>query len=294
MLFIVVFSAASSQQITLNCSFFIAQFINYGCDLMHIEVLDQSSTVSFAGDHLSGRNNTDVNYVRIRDSNTPFMIQEIFTTFSNIMRLEIFNSNLTSISIPESVQLNWLALNGNNITRIERDSLSNQSNLGYFNLAANNIEHIDEEAFKGLSSVDSFVMNNNRIRELAPRTFHPLSYVMSMDLAGNLLTRISEGLFSNNINLLHIYLEHNQINEIHPRFADNLRESLRFINLLDNICVDVGFTFYDDNAWSLMNKELTTCFNNFNVTTPGRRRITMEFEGPLSLFDEDGNLIIAV
>lgn len=278
---------------TLNCTFFSTP-IFYGCDLIDIEVLDPLQTIAFTGDHASNRTNADVNYVRIRDSNTPFMIPEMFTAFSNMLRLEIFNSNLESVSIPTSVQLNWLALNGNNISRIERDSLSNQSRLGYFNLAGNNIEHIDEDAFEGLISVDSFVMNNNHIRELAPRTFHPLSYVMSIDLERNLLTRIGEEIFGRNPNLLHIYLEHNQINEIHPRFVDNVRENLRFLNLLDNICVDTGFSFYTEDAWSSMNEQLTECFDNFNGATPERRRIIMEFEGPLSLFDRDGNLIITV
>jgi len=285
--------AVSSQDLELECSF-SASFIHYECELNQIEVLDPALNVVFVGNHLDGRTHENVTYVRINNSNTPFIIQQIFTTFFNIVRFEIFGSNLESISIPPSIQLNWIAIGGNNISRIERDSVSNQTLLGYFNLASNNIEHIDEDAFEGLTSVDSFVFFNNRIRALAPRTFHPLSYVMSIDLEGNLLTRIDEELFANSPNLMFIYLERNQINEIHPRFADNLRGSLRYINLSENVCVGRDFALYEEEDWSSLDEGLTTCFDNFNATQPARRRITMEFEGPLSLFDENGNLIITV
>lgn len=285
--------AISSQDLELECTF-IASFIHYECDLNHIEVLDPSQNVVFVGNHLTGRTNENVTFVRINDSNTPFIIQQIFTTFFNIVRFEMFRCNLMSISIPPSIQLDWIAISGNNISRIERGSVSNQTQLGYFNLASNNIEHIDEDAFEGLTSVDSFVFFNNRIRALAPRTFHPLSYVMSIDLEGNLLTRIDEELFANNPNLVYIYLERNQINEIHPRFADNLRGSLRYLSLLENVCVDRGFPIYEEEDWSSLNEGLTTCFDNYHLPPPARRRITMEFEGPLSLFDDSGNLIITV
>jgi len=291
LLFVAGLGSISAQEIVLSCTFQTTGITLYGCYLDHIEVLDPSITVTFTGDHLADRSDSDVNYVRIRDSDTPFMIQQIFTTFNNIVRLEIYNSNLQSISIPASVQLNWLALGANNISSIESGSINNQTQLGYFNLANNNIEHIDENAFEGLINVDSFVMNNNRIREIAPRTFHPLSFVMSLDLANNLLTRINEETFSTNSNLLYIYLEHNQITEIHPRSFDSIRESLRSVNLLDNHCVDNSFSLLDENSWETMIQALQTCFSNF---TPGRRRLIIEFEGLLSLFDSDGNLIITV
>lgn len=243
---------------------------------------------------MEGRSNADVEVLIIVQSNTPFMIQQIFTTFTNIAEILIESSNLQSISIPNTVQLTWVELYNNNIARIDSDSFRGQQKLQYFYGDNNNIREIAEDAFEGLIELQVVSLINNRISNLAPKTLQPLTKVFRIDLERNYITSIDENVFSNNLNLESIFLEFNQIREIHPQFAANLRDKLAFINLNGNQCVRRIFTLASDESWRLMNVALQTCFNNFHGTVPEDRSAKIEFTGNLSIFDEFGNLIARV
>lgn len=222
------------------------------------------------------------------------MIQQIFTTFPNIYELDIENCNLQSISIPPSANLIWLDLYQNNISRIDSGVFRNQTDLLFFFAVSNNIQEIDEAAFDELGELLILVLVDNNIEAIAPRTFQALTELIILDFEDNSLTRIDDQVFSTLSNIGYLYLEFNQINAIHPRFAENLRNSLSFINLTGNQCVSSGFEVISDVGWAAMNNGLNRCFNNFNGTGSDTRRVTLEFVGNLSLFDEFGNLIARV
>lgn len=279
---------------SIECRFVNTIYNEYACLIDDLEALDSSANYVITGQHLENRANSDIEVVRILNSNTPFMIQQIFTTFSNMVELEIGFSNLQSINIPDTVQLNWLDLYGNNITRIGSGNFQGQTALRFFYAVNNNIQEIAEDAFEGLSELITIQLINNRITEIAPRTFQPVPNVNYIDFERNNLTSIGEEVFSWNQNLASLYLEFNEINEIHPRFAANLRDSLRFINLTGNRCIGQSFFLASEAGWRSLNAGLQTCFNNFNGTIPEARSITMEFTGNLSIFDEFGNLIVRV
>lgn len=294
-IFVAALSSVSSQNLTFDCSFF-DQWNGYGCTLNNITVADPSQNVTFGGQHIGNRTNADVAIVRVINSNTPFVVQQIFTTFSNINVLHILDSRLQSISLPNSVQFVELSIQGNNITGLQNGTFINQSQLTYLNLRYNNIEEINEDAFVGLVALESLVLIGNRVRSLAPRTFHPLTNVTYLDLQRNFLSRISDELFLQNTQMRNLYLEYNYIEAITPRFIAKFGNNLSYINLSGNICINRSFSLNSDDDFSriLIHNALRTCFNNFNGTTSRVRHITLEFEGPLRLFDEFGNLIINV
>lgn len=282
------------QNVTINCQFLVSVYDQYACALFGIEVLDPSQGVIIGGQHIGNRTNDDVEFVWIFTSNTPFMIPEIFTTFPNIIELDIDFSNLQSIKIPDTVRLMWLDLFGNNIARIESDSIRNQTELLECFLSYNNIQEIDEGAFEGLSELIYLELFINDIEYIEPRTFHPLTNMMVLDLEGNWLSSVGD-LFSENRKLQTLYLEYNEIEEIHPRFNANLRDSLRLGSFYGNECVDSGFSLVNEVDWAVMNSALSTCFRNFNGTSSTEEKnLAMELEGSLRIYDGFGNLIARV
>lgn len=157
MLFLGALSSASSQ-VVLNCNFTLFVFNEYGCVLNGITVLDPSASVSFTGQHIGDRTNEDVEIVEIVNSYTPFIIPQIFSTFQNLIELEVRNGGLQSISLPdESNRLQYLTLLGNNISRIENGTFRNHSNLAVISLNSNLIQEVEEAAFE-VGTVTIFVI----------------------------------------------------------------------------------------------------------------------------------------
>lgn len=295
LLFAAAFGSAVSQDaIVLNCDFgFI--FNEYICHLTNIVVLDPTANVTIGGDHIGNMTNSDVETVYIQNSTTPFIIPQIFSTFPFMTDFRVLNSGLETIDLSSSsnVALIWLYFNQNNISRIESGAFLSQPSVRYLNLVRNEIQELDENAFEGLEAVISLTLIGNHIRQIEPLTFSPLLNATTIDLERNNLTVVSEEMFSQTPNLRNLYLEYNQINGIAPNFAENLRDHLSFINLAGNECVNSFFFLSSDESWQVLNRELWTCFNNFtNGTTDGTRRITMEFSGHMTLFDEFGNMVV--
>lgn len=287
--FVAALSSAASQQ--LNCTFFITPFNEYACRLEQITTLDRAQNRTLVGSHLANFTNADVDVVQVYHSNTPFMIPEVFTTFPNINELDYFNTSLQRIEVPASARLVYLVLESNNITRIHAGDIQNQTNLFIFDAYSNNIQEIDDDALSGMPNVFFAVFIDNDIRQINANTFRAITDVFYLDLEGNSLTRLDAGLFASNIYLSSLYLEHNQINAISPQFVDTLPRFLGFIEFSGNQCVDRFFTLDHPDATPSLNNGLQRCFDNFNGTTSETRRLVLEFQGNLSLFDQFGNLI---
>ena len=290
MFFIAVVSSALSQDLVLECDFFDTW--QYECSLNHITVLDPNQNIIIGGEHLENRTNDDVRIVQIRNSETPFMIQQIFETFRNIEELYIHNSNLQSIRIPDIVQLTQIHVDGNNISRIENGSFDGQSNLWFLNLRDNNIQEIEIEALTGLEALGTLNLVGNHIQALVPGTFDSLRNLSRVELDRNNLTSISDELFAQSPLVRILYIEANLIDQISPRLIASL-VNLTHIDLTGNACIDRDFYIENDDEFNLiiMHNALRTCYNNFVGVDSNIRRVTFEFEGPLRLFDEFGNIV---
>lgn len=292
--FIATLSSALSQDILImNCEF--SEYWEYQCLLEDKTVLDPTQDIMIFGQHLENRTDDDVRLVRITNSNTPFIIPQIFTTFRNVIDLYIDNSNLQSIRIPDTVQLHEINIYGNNISRLESGSFDGQTHLWYLNLRDNGIREIDEDAFVGLGSLETLDLIGNHIENLTPQTLHPLTNLTLLDLQRNNLTRIDDELFAQTPSIRYLYLEHNQIEEISPRLISRL-DHIGYINLLGNSCVDRSFPLNtnDDFTFIVFHNSLQSCYNNFIGSTSETKRVVLEFLGPMKLYDEFGNLVASL
>lgn len=280
----------ATQDVELTCEFY-SWFGDYTCLLSGIELLDPAANVTFVGNHTFENTDADVVVVEISGSNTPFVIEQIFTQFPNVVGLEIVNSQLQTLRIPEFANLEDITIIFNNVSRIDSDSFANQTNLEYFSAYSNNIEEIDEDAFVGLTRLYYVGFINNRISDIAQGTFRDVISARVIDFEGNNLTRIGDNIFENNRNLTTLFLERNQIEAISPTFTANLRQSnLSTVNFTGNRCTARYFNTRDDFEWIFLNAALNTCFQNF-VGAQETRRFTIETSGPFILHDQFGNVV---
>lgn len=265
------------------------------CTLNGIEVLDPEANVIIGGTHVEGYSDELVDVVDVVNSNTPFIIQQIFTTFPRMNELDIVNSQLETINIPSTGSgiFAWLFIFNNNVSRIDADSFGENDYFFVF-LVQNQIQEIHEDAFTHFGGVFSLALVNNLITEVRPRTLQPLRSAAVIDFERNRLQRIGEDMFSGNTNLQVAYLEYNQISAISPRFTSAIRNHLRFVNIFGNQCASRSFNLNDDFDWAILNNVLRTCYNNFLGVVGTEREVTMRFTGSLVLFDEWGNLIASV
>ena len=91
-------------------------------------------------------------------------VQQIFTgsfdcSFCNFLHIPIFPSDAKSIN-----------LTGNQIGKIEYDSLSEYAALQFLTLAKNNISYIDSDAFSGLNSIRYLDLSSNKLNEFVLNT----------------------------------------------------------------------------------------------------------------------------
>lgn len=291
LLFLGALSSASSQ-VVLDCNFTLFVFNEYGCILDGITVLDPSaSNITFTGQHIGNRTNEDVEIVEIVNSNTPFIISQIFSTFQNLIELEVRSSGLQSISLPDNIRLQYLTLFGNNISRIENGTFRHQNNLAIISLNSNHIQEVEEDAFEGQENLASLSFINNNIREILPRTLDPLINVFYLDFERNNLTRIGEGMLSQMGNLFSLYFDYNQINFIHPQFVETLPVNVQTLGMVENACINQRFTPNTEQSRQQLSNALESCFRNFEGAP---RNVTMEFSGPMTLFDSSGRVIARV
>lgn len=293
--FLLVGLAQSQQTIEVEC-LFGNLWGYYACQLDEIEVLDPTATVVFTGEHTGTNTNENVRILVTWDSNTPFILEDAFTTFPNLTDYEVYYSNLQSIRIPPHANLMEFWANGNNISVIHANSFENQTQLTYVNLYNNQIQEIEDGAFDDCSSLRSASFINNQIQQLTTRTLSGLVNAYYIDFERNALTRIEEGVFSNNHELTSLYLEYNQINEVSPNFVREVTGNrLSFINFSGNQCVRTFISIDQTVGKQVLAAALQPCFRNFEgIGADERRETSVQYTGSISIFDQFGNELISL
>lgn len=296
LLLVVFLSASSAQTVDLECLFTVENTF-YTCQLYQIEATDPNVQYNFVGEHLPNHDNNDVVFVEILSSNTPFIIPEIFSTFPNILRLDVRRSNLQSIEFPSDVPetLEQIFFIDNEIPTIESGTFSPLVNATLIDLINNHIQVIEEDAFAGLTRMERLYLIGNRLSELPGRIFANMPELVYLDLENNDLSRIESETFAENHRLRTIYLEYNQITAIAPNFIRNLSQELSFINLNGNECISSSFNFQDEFDIIRFHRALEDCYEAFSPRAPtDDRLLTMEFIGQLNVYDEFGNIIAVI
>lgn len=109
-----------------NCifgfSFDGVSFDDYTCLLRNIEAYDINREINLGGFHLAGQNNNGVTQVWIHQSDTRFIINQMFLTFQNLRHVLIQTSNLQNLqenAFRNATNLWRITIEGNVLRRLE-------------------------------------------------------------------------------------------------------------------------------------------------------------------------------
>lgn len=269
----------------------------YTCVLNLKTFDDPFHNVTFSGQHRGGRNNSDVRNVRITNSKVPFIIRDIFTVFPNVYAMQVDNGGLKEIqgsAFALAANLRVLNFLNNNITSLTADTFINLPQLEELYFVSNNILNISVNAFIGLQNLMSLRLQNDTIATFLPFTFRPLVNLRNIFLTELRLQRIDGQLFASNRFLRILDLQDNVIDAIQSTFLNNLA-NIQIINLMGNQCVNYFFSIEGNQSIPDVQRNLTTCFNNFNNDRPANvTRFILEVEGHLTLLNENGTEIVRI
>lgn len=289
---------SSAKALTLNCRFVLTA--EYTCEISGINLSENdAANVVIGGQHLPGRSNIDVREVRIFNSNIPIILNQLFTTFTNLDQMTISSSGLARIqtgAFDGAQRLTiLLVLFNRQLRTIQPNAFVGASALTNIDLGENEIDTIHESAFNGLMSLRFLLLDNNKISQIPFNVFQPLPLVEVIVLDHNLLTSLSGRIFSNNPRISQINISDNRINAIGSSFLDGL-SGLTSLFANNNTCVDSSWRIVGSVTIDTIRLGLAWCFNNDgDEKQPDElRRFILELRGPFSLRFENGTEIVRV
>lgn len=293
----VLSSATQAQVFNVPCDFQeIGLMLTYTCVIENVTIPDNEDLeIVFGGQHLQGRDDSQVERVHIWFSSIPFVLSQVFTAFPN---LEVLNqgTNLTRIQpnafANASSLLEFYTYSGPQLTTIEANAFAGAPRLNFLQIRDCGIQTIDENAFSGLSQLVDLFLQNLEIRELPVDVFRPLESVEVIYLNNNLLESLQGRLFEANPHLFGINLSYNRINAIERNFIDN-KQALERLEFRENLCADdVWDTWSEGVTLDTMRDGLRTCFDNFEGDVP--KIFSMQLRGSMTIRDQNGAEIITL
>lgn len=290
-------SATQAQDFNVDCDFQVTGLWQaYTCVIENVTIPDNENfNIIFGGQHLEGRDDSQVERVHIWFSNIPFIMSQVFTTFPNLEVLS-HGTNLTRIQpnafANASSLLEFYTSSGPQLTTIPANAFAGATSLTWLLIRDCGIQTIDENAFSGLSQLLDLFLQNLEIRELPADVFRPLELVEIIYLNNNLLESLPGRLFEANPHLFWINLNYNRIDAIERDFIDN-KQALERLEFRENLCAsDVWDTWFEGVTLDTMREGLRTCFDNFEG---GDVKIfVMELRGHMTIRDQNGAEIITL
>lgn len=239
---------------------------HYECEISGISIADdESHTFTFGGQHWPGHTNEDVTSVWVTNSNIPFVIPEIFSTFRNLEQILIRSrlQRIQSNAVVDARNLKRFIANFNhNLTTIHSKAFSGASNLVELLLNDNALSEIHENAFVGLSRLSNLECQRNRIRELPEGIFRHLRRLETVTFNINQIEVLNGNLFINSNQMRRVNFALNNIKAIERNFLSPFQVTY-IMNLFVNQCVSTVLNLVlVPNA--TVQAILAPCYDNFD------------------------------
>lgn len=260
-----IISSSFGEIVNLNCIFF-TEFNQYTCLISNVVVADnENQQFVIGGNHTAGRSDSDVERLQIMFSQTPFIITQLFETFSNVQVLTIESSHLTRIqprAFENAKELTSVVIVGNAIREVPARVFGSSTRLRLIDMDSNQINHVDENAFEGLASLQLLYLDQNKIYKLSSDVFRPLVSLRTLFLQDNQLDSLDGKIFANNRQLFQVDIERNRINRVGRSFLDGLN-NLFLLTMTGNLCVSKFWSISGSTTLDSVRADLKTCFANF-------------------------------
>lgn len=291
------FFVSSSTATELKCVFsneVLSGRYGYSCWILFYDLTEFNQTSGFqiTGNHKLNRTNDDVVNIKVTNSKVPFIIKELFVTFPNALAFEMNEAGLKEIKSDDfqnAGNIELVYLTNNQIHSIPANGFTGLKNMNELLLLSSQVAKIHEDAFVGCYSMITLWMISNPIKVFHPNLFYSMTELKALHVIQSDIERLDGRLFRNNLELQSITFQDSNISSIESNLFNNL-DKVNLINLFRNPCVDRIFIMNEVININVVKAGLSKCFDNFE---PKTTRITMEFTGPLKLYDENGNLIFS-
>ncbi|XP_018335959.1 insulin-like growth factor-binding protein complex acid labile subunit [Agrilus planipennis] len=165
------------------------------------------------------------------ESNVNTSRVSLFLGMKYLKELHLEGNNISKIeneTLRGFVQLEILSLSKNRLTEIHQDAFKDLSSLTYLSLDKNNLETICNSTFSNLRKLTTLLLDDNKIRTLSVSLFKDLDSLDTLSLSNNLLKHLPFGLMSH-LNLLSsLNISNNQLVELNPI-------SFHFLNVIKSL-----------------------------------------------------------
>ena len=296
-----VWIASAEETADVTCRFamqFSGKFTAYSCILEDINVKNTTEHIVIKGVHLQGKSNIDVKLLIVVYSNTSKIIRQLFEEFPNIYGYIATSAGIQEIEpfiFNSSSYMQQVQLTYNNLGDIRSNAFYGIKDVEVIALDSNNIQSIAADVFDGLYNIKELSLRFNSIKTLGPNIFKSLVKVELLYLSFNGLTTIDGNWIENKPFLEVLNLQGNNATAVDPALIDNIT-NLEVLSLPDNICVNrIFFIQQEKLSLDYLRQELKQCFENFHQDKPKNlTKITLEIEGHLTLYNENGTVILRV
>lgn len=255
---------ANAQTANIICDFQATP--SYTCALRGLQFPDNPAlNFGISGSHLPGRTNADVVSVVIQDSQTPFIINELFAVFPNVDALTITSSGLTRIQPNAFVgggNLREVTITNNPLTSLGPHSFFGALGIFTLNLQNNQLTNVDVDALYGLHGLHNILLSNNQLTRLPADVFLWRGNLRRIYLNNNRLDRLPGTLFEPARLVNEILLSNNDINAVGRNLINGLSSLARF-EILNNGCVSRSWGVGDSNINQQIVEALDGCFQNY-------------------------------
>ncbi len=233
---------------------------NYKCVIQGKNLVSNETYIKIVGDHLGGKNNSDVNELQILTSEIRYVPSEIFKTFGNLKIATFHDLKVREIkqkTFINATKLEVLDMGDNLIVELIGNAFLGAINLREINLDHGVLRNISDGAFDGLENLEVLNLSNNKIKKLDDHILNPLKSLKTINLSGNQLKFIPKNIFQKNPRLSEIYLNNNKISAMSNNMFNNLK-NLNLLYLADNLCIS---EYFEDvrSKIGMIEQKLTSC-----------------------------------
>jgi hypothetical protein len=265
-LFLFLQVSVHAETVNVVCDFRYSP--GYACNIRNLQFADSSSiTFEVSGTHLPGHSNSDVIYIIIESSQTPFIITQLFATFNNAEVLRISSSGLSRIQQNAFIGGNSLRdveIIGNPLRALGAHAFFGALQIRNLNLQNNQIDDINVDALYGLHALHIIDLSRNRLRTLPSNVFLWRRIIRSINLNNNVIEVLPGDIFQDNRVVNTIALSNNNINALGRDFIAGLNELTSF-EILNNRCVDGAWTVGETERTQTIPEALEGCFRNYEA-----------------------------
>jgi hypothetical protein len=205
---------------SLTCNYSEVSF-GYTCDLAIDNPAGLDNFDTIFGDHVTGKDNDDVNEITFKEGESPIVPTFICSAFPNLMRIhlqvDINLQEITSSSFAGCVHLTDIYieyLHG----EIQEGSLDNNEFLKKFRLKGSEVMSIPESLFNKCPNLEHVsIKENENLSDLPPLIFAENSKLEFVFLSDNKLTTWHQKWFDSSKNLVILDISGNSLTSIPPK-----------------------------------------------------------------------------